>query len=123
MTETIDDVKAGDFIRFHRVIRAAQDVKHRTDFDTGKAQVVQPTAQRVEDLGGAGLVLKLQGDVKIDGETYRTAKVDAGPWIKSVRAVLNDAELQGVQTSLGLAHSHGVAAAAGMYSTDSKRGS
>jgi hypothetical protein len=87
------EVKPGDFVRFSRII-------------TKPHRLAEP---RVERQGGSGLVLsvnktpqRIATGVGINKriDAFRVARIDAGPWMGVVTAVLNDAAKIGEQEQL-----------------------
>lgn len=100
------DISVGDFVRFTRVIKPQKARSHRPKHLTETFTAILEPAALIEQ-GGSGLVLKVNKTSKsFDGKKYRVGRVDAGPLLGVVTAVLDDAILVGVQQSM-LAHETG----------------
>lgn len=112
----------GDYVSFTRVVAPAVKQKIRDSFGGNHDAVI--TDRRIVDQRGSGLVLRVSSGESVVGDAkVRTMRVDAGPWLKTVTAVLDDTvELLGEQMGLGIEVANARVAAAGMYGTDVKGG-
>ena len=82
-------MKELDFISFRRVVRY-QETLDANGFTSRKRNVI------VEQ-SGSGMITRLN-KTKVCG--VRVARVDAGPWLGTVSAVLDDAETIGQQQAM-----------------------
>lgn len=116
------DIQPGDYIKFSRIVAPAVKQKIRDSFGGNHDAVIED--RKIVDQTGGGLVLGVsKGHAKIGDEKVRTARVDAGPWLKTVTAVLDDSiVVLGEQMALGMEVANAQVAAIGMYGTDAKGG-
>jgi hypothetical protein len=92
--------EVGDYIEFTRIVHGKRGVRHRTDYDTGRAIVVPEIPEQVLPQGGEGQVVGPSRQRRVNGESYTTASVYAGKPLGKVIAILDDAILVGKQQSL-----------------------
>lgn len=123
--------QVGDYIKFERIYVSAKDVGHRTDHATGRAIVVPARHAQVLPQSGQGQIVRIAKSAKkmeVPGprggkkiERIWTAQVAAGPVLKTVSAVLNEATLAAKQE--GLFQMDAVEqSGSGMYRQDAKGG-
>lgn len=118
--------QVGDYIKFERIYVSAKDVGHRTDHATGRAIVVPARHAQVLPQSGQGQIVRIAKSAKkmeVGKKIERiwTAQVAAGPVLKTVSAVLNEATLAAKQE--GLFQMDAVEqSGSGMYRQDAKGG-
>lgn len=113
------ELKVGDYVKFTRVIAPAIKKRNRSSF--GGNFDIEVTPRRLVDQGGSGQIMSMaKNRTSIDDERVRTARVDAGPWLGNVVAVIDDAILVGKQIVFDIAEEEVVAQS--MYGTDVRGG-
>lgn len=111
-------IQPGDYAQFTRIVAPAEKMKIRGAGNSNHDCVVKE--REIIDQGGSGLVLSVSKNAaKIGDEKVMTGRVDAGPLLKVVTAILDDAILVGKQQQMDLGL-FDTDAAPSMYGTDSK---
>lgn len=116
----IASVKVNDFISFVEIVAPEVKMQHVPEYATGKARVLPAIPPRLCAQTGGGIVLRLHVTKFKDGDRkVRTASVDAGKWLGVVKAVLDTAEITGVQSTM---FDEDAPVQDSMYVTDAKGG-
>lgn len=112
------EIQPGDYAQFTRIVTPVRKAKVRGAGGSNHDYVVED--RKIIHQGGSGLVLSVSKTAtKIDDVKVMTGRVDAGPLLKVVTAVMDDAILVGKQQQMDLGlFDEGPAQA--MYGTDSK---
>lgn len=111
----------GDYIAFTRIVHAKQDVRHRTDYATGRPVVVPEVPEQVLPQAGQGQVQRIvKAPRKVNGQAYATARVACGKPLGTVTAIIDDAVLIAKQQSLFDMEPSKIDARGAMYGTDAK---
>lgn len=117
------EFQPGDYIVFTRTIQPARDVRHRTDYKTGRPIVVPAIPEQVLPQGGEGQIIRvLSAPRKVDGKVYQAARVQCAKHLGVQTVVLDDATLAAKPLTMDLGieavdpQTHGPS----IYSSDAK---
>lgn len=114
--ESNRDLKPGDYVEFSRIVRTERETKLRSA--TGESAGYLRERTVVDSVSGSGLVLKVaKARKRVDGVLYHTARIDAGPLLGVVTAILDDAVLIGVQQAMPLSIEESAGSAPNVYGT------